>query len=182
MAQRSGLIALEAIAQPPERVLVLARALDARWIKSRSPTRAPEDFVGDDEAKQARAALAGISKDATQYAEAQKLIANLQRYEGEAKARLKRAIADNLADNVEGRKRFARELEEANLKIGRNVDVTTAGSKNTTLRFKYALVNKALEYKLRTETQFLQNAWGVGFTTVILTDGYDYEVTYRVKP
>jgi hypothetical protein len=87
----------------------------------------------------------------------------------ERKARLER-----VANDVDGRKRFANNLDTNFLKDGRDAHFTVAGSKNTTLEMNYVLINRPFVYKITNETQFLQDAWAAGFKKVIFRSGYGY--------
>ncbi len=80
--------------------------------------------------------------------------------------------AKRVADDAPGRKAYADNIERKWLKDGRDATVTASGDRNTTLTFKYILVNRPFVYKLQTETDFAQTAKERGFKKIVLTDGF----------
>lgn len=87
----------------------------------------------------------------------------------ERKANLKR-----VAENGDGRKRFAERLDTTFLKNGQDATFKVSGPKNTVLEMNYVLINRPAIYKITRETRFLQDAWEVGFKKVLFRNGIGY--------
>lgn len=89
----------------------------------------------------------------------------------DAERRRRLAAVEN---DIEGRKRFAKNIDITFLKAGSDVGVAASGPKNTVLTISYVLMNRPLVYQIETQSRFLQNAWDAGFKKVILTDGRSF--------
>jgi hypothetical protein len=68
---------------------------------------------------------------------------------------------------------LANSIEKKLLLQGYSVDVNAIGSKHTVLRFKWALVTKALSYQVANDPEFIDQIRTSGFKKMVLTDGYD---------
>lgn len=79
-----------------------------------------------------------------------------------------------LANDVDGRKRFADNLDTTFLKAGRDAHFRVSGPKSTTLEVTYVLINRPAVYQITNETNFLQDAWSAGFKRVIFRSGLGY--------
>lgn len=78
---------------------------------------------------------------------------------------------------------YAKTLERAMLDKGFNSEVQARGAGKQVLEYKYALMSKALVYKLTNEGKVLESAKNVGFTKLIFTDGFNSSWTYDLtKP
>jgi len=82
--------------------------------------------------------------------------------------------ADRIANDAEGRKRFADTLDTTFLKAGRDASFKVSAQKNTTLEMVYVLVNRPMVYQITNDSKFLENAWNAGFKKVIFRSGYGY--------
>lgn len=72
---------------------------------------------------------------------------------------------------------YRRQLEDLMLSKGLNVDVTLAGKQNDRLTIKYVLASKVTAYQF-SHSEF-PNQWSdMGFSKVILTDGYNESYTW----
>jgi hypothetical protein len=81
---------------------------------------------------------------------------------------------DRIANDAEGRKRFADTLDTTFLKAGRDASFKVLGPKNTTLEMVYVLVNRPMVYQITNDSKFLENSWNAGFKKVIFRSGYGY--------
>ena len=93
--------------------------------------------------------------------------------------------AKSLRPKVEVLRRgvYAKTLERAMLDKGFNTEVQAKGANKQVLEYKYALMSKALVYKLSNEGRNLESAKNAGFTKVIFTDGFNSSWTYDLtKP
>ena len=166
---------------PPDKILEQGRALATKWSESNTPGHKSFIVVTKQEDEQARSALRAIKPDMPQFAEAQRLLGSLQREEDIGKKAMQAAIAKRLEDDVDGRKAFARRVENEFLKSGMDVTLTTSGPKATTLNFRYVLVSRPFLYKLANESAFLANCKSAGFARVHFTDGYSASANYDLK-
>jgi hypothetical protein len=93
--------------------------------------------------------------------------------------------AESLRPRVEVLRRdvYAKTLERAMLGKGFNTEVQAKGASKQVLEYKYALMSKALMYKLANEGRTLESARNVGFKKLIFTDGFNSSWTYDLtKP
>ncbi len=78
---------------------------------------------------------------------------------------------------------YAKTLERAMLDKGFNTEVKAKGANKQVLEYKYALMSKALVYKLANEGRTLESAKNVDFKKLIFTDGFNSSWTYDLtKP
>ena len=125
-----------------------------------------------------RASLRSIDKTASQYAEAQRLLAGLDRREEEGRKAEDVLLAKYREDDVGGRKQFATLMENSFLKKGMDVQVSTSGPKGTTLTIRYILMSRPIVYQVINETDFIKNRRSDGFKKAVFTDGYNKTWTY----
>jgi hypothetical protein len=122
----------------PEKIIEQARSLERRMIESNKPKPLKDIvLITKDEVQQTRAALESIDRAAPQYAEAQKLLASIKKSEDAGKRAMEAFIAKAKADDVEGRKAYATELERNFLRGGYDINVSLSGSKGTILTLHY---------------------------------------------
>jgi hypothetical protein len=93
----------------------------------------------------------------------------------QGKALAKRAKAMVPEAELRLRQLYASSLEQIFVKSGINADVTVTGKEKKTLRIKYALMSKAVVYKLQNEVDIPKQARAVGFKKLIYTDGFQSE-------
>jgi hypothetical protein len=88
--------------------------------------------------------------------------------------------AKSLRPRVEVLRRdvYAKTLERAMLDKGFNTEVQAKGANKQVLEYKYALMSKALVYKLSNEGRTLESAKNARFTKLIFTDGFNSSWTY----
>ena len=80
---------------------------------------------------------------------------------------------------IESRKDYAKKLERDMLNNGLNVRITTRGQNIETLHVRWVLATRVLAHRLSQEDDgLLDGARRLGFKRVILTDGYDYTVSW----
>ena len=167
----------------PERILEQGRLLDQKLVEDSRPKQITKQnivLIEKQEIERTRTALQSIERVAPQYEEARRLLANLDKHEAEGKKLMEATIAKAIADDVEGRRDYANEMEKTWLKNGMDAHVSTSGSKSTTLVIRYVLVSRPLLFKLMNETPFVENAKKVGFTNIHFTNGYDVQGTYDI--
>lgn len=73
---------------------------------------------------------------------------------------------------------YAKTLERGMLDKGFNSEINAEGSSKQILTYKYALMSKALVYKLANEGDILTSAKGLGFKKLTFTDGFDSTWNY----
>lgn len=73
----------------------------------------------------------------------------------------------------QAREMYASSLEEAFVKTGMDVDVTTYGKGKKQLRISYALMSQPLVYKLQNEINVSAQASAQGFTKLVYTNGFE---------
>jgi hypothetical protein len=97
-----------------------------------------------------------------------------------AKEKEKAALA--LLNDVDGRKRHAKTLEEKFLRNGMDARVTIEGEKSSTLRIKYIGFTRPTMFKLQEEGKvipdIIEQARDRGFRKLIMWDGYDLSWTW----
>lgn len=112
--------------------------------------------------KDARESLQLINYTDKEYAEAQKLLREVERREAEIEEWSKTAA----------RKLVAEQMERNYLEKNMDVTVTVSGPNNTTIKLKYVLISRPLVYQLTNDSEFMGNLRSAGFKKVIFTDGY----------
>jgi hypothetical protein len=125
-----------------------------------------------------RAALRSIDKTVSQYVEAQRLLAGLEKREEEGRKAEAALLAQYRDDDITGRKEFATLMENSFLKKGMDVHVSISGPKGTTLTIRYILMSRPIVYQVLNETDFVKNRKGDGFKKAVFTDGYKQTWTY----
>lgn len=122
--------------------------------------------------------LGAITRDHSAYQKAQTLLARLDEID-------KKSVAAGAAmeekARVEHRKEFAAKLEQIYIDKRLDTDVTVSGPKNTVLEIKWVLANKVTANDL-SRSDVLDTAQKLGFKKVILTDGYDWNWKWDLKP
>jgi len=146
-----------------QRLAEAKRALADGYSPNKDPMKTSWGRVAD-----ARRHLEAIRPDAKEYAEAQKLMKEVERREGEIE-RMAKKVARQLV---------AEQMEQRMLSQGMDMQFTTSGADNSTLTIKYVLMSRPLVYKLTNESDFLSNMRNAGFRKVIFTDGYNESWTY----
>jgi uncharacterized protein YyaL (SSP411 family) len=115
-----------------------------------------------------------IPPSAKEYAEAQKLRAQIVKREAEMSAQnAKRELEERERTGIASREAFANEAERHFLDQGMDFYITVGGASKTTITFKYVLMSRPLVYKIQQEESFIQRLRQEGFRKLILTDGYD---------
>jgi hypothetical protein len=171
------------LALSPEKIIEQGKSLERRYAEYAKPIQKPAKNVAlieKNEIEQTREALRRIGKSSPQFAEAQQLLASIDNDEAEGKKQMELAIAKAIADDVDGRKAYADQLEKNMLSDGMDAHVSASGAKGTTLVIRYILVSRPFLYKLMNETPFLENIKKEGFTTVHFTNGYDLNGSYDI--
>lgn len=120
-----------------------------------------------------------IPEGTPEHKEAQQLYADRKvtkaREEKEtAQAAKKAAIAN--------RKLFAKNYEQQLLSKGMDVYATVHGKENTTLKIKWILVSRPLVHKMINEGGTVDNLKNMGFTKLVMTDGYDDTWNIDLRP
>jgi len=79
---------------------------------------------------------------------------------------------------AKAREEFASSYEQRMLSEGMDVHVRVSGNDKKTIQVKWVLLSRPLVYKLTREGDMLENFNSMGFTKVILTDGYNSTWSY----
>lgn len=78
---------------------------------------------------------------------------------------------------------YANDVEDRMLAKGINCDVVAIGPKHTILKFKWALVSKVTAYQFaHSDTDMWASMEKLGFTKFIITNGYDEEWFWALRP
>jgi hypothetical protein len=104
-----------------------------------------------------------IQKGAKEYKEAQRVLAEMERTEKDAKLQSGRAE----------RRAFAVTYERSLLGQGIDAHVTVSGKYDDVLNVKYILVSRPMAYQLSQSEEFIGGLRKLGFSRVNLEDGYD---------
>ena len=115
-----------------------------------------------------------VPEDSESYPAARALVDKFANRQPKIDAQERRAKADRISNDAEGRKRFADTLDTTFLKAGRDATFSVSGPKNNVLEMVYILINRPAVYQIVNDTKFLQNAWNAGFKKVIFRSGYGY--------
>lgn len=73
---------------------------------------------------------------------------------------------------------FAKNMERSLLDKGITTDIQAKGNNKQILEYKYALMSKAVVYKLVNEGNALETAKKAGFKKIVFTDGFNSSWTY----
>lgn len=73
---------------------------------------------------------------------------------------------------------FAKNMERSLLDKGITTDIQAKGNNKQILEYKYALMSKAVVYKLVNESYALETAKKAGFKKIVFTDGFNSSWTY----
>ncbi|QSV44915.1 hypothetical protein [Geobacter benzoatilyticus] len=119
-----------------------------------------------------------IPKDSPEYKKAQALYDEW---------RAKKAKADKDAARIAkrigavNRKKFAKEYERQLLDKGMDAYVSTQGKESSTLKIKWVLVSRPLVHKMINDENVVENLRSLGFTKLVMSDGYDSSWTIDLK-
>lgn len=87
---------------------------------------------------------------------------------------------DDLAKRRTERLAYAKDYERALLSAGQDATVRARGSNADTLVISFVLINRPFVYNTQNDSD-LNSLWsGLGFTKVVLTDGYDTSWSYKL--
>jgi hypothetical protein len=174
-------IKLEGFTRPsPDQAIEAAKTLDLKWRKSETSKPPNYVMIENAEVKRVRADLENIEQHSPRYAEAQSLLALLNKHEQDGSRAMAAGIAKSVEDDVVGRKDLARTLESRFLKSGMDVTMAQSGPKGTILTVRYVLLNRVFLYKILNETELLKTCETAGFKKVIFTDGYNQSTSYNL--
>ncbi len=169
-----------------ERVIEMAAAFEKRMLESNrsKPLMAvlKQPLITKDEVWQARAALSLIVHTDAKYAtQAQKILDRIWDDEQEGERAMRAAVAKAVANDVEGRKEFAKTLQQNYWDANLDITVTVSGAKGTTLKLSYVLFNNPLVDKILNTNSFSQTCEAAGFTKIVFTDGYNKGWMWQAK-
>ena len=85
----------------------------------------------------------------------------------------KEAKKQRIANDFDSRVRYATTAEDLFLRRGMDVVVRTSGDRHTTVTFKYVLMGRPTVYQMINDASFVSLIKGLGFKTVVFTDGFD---------
>ncbi|MDO8980678.1 MAG: hypothetical protein Q7V17_15735 [Afipia sp.] len=123
----------------------------------------------------AKADLKSIDPSAPEAPRAKKLLAAMQKNEREYVRKLGTnnidARLDSLADNVEGRKKFATDTRKQMSRRGLSMDIGTSDEHETVLSIKYFKMDRPTVLSLARSGKIFDRARDLGFRSVIFTDG-----------
>jgi hypothetical protein len=126
----------------------------------------------------AKTRLGSITPEQRAYKRAQAILAAMAANDKRAAAE---AAALQAKEKVEGRKRFAKRLEDVLVEKRMNTDVTASGPRNTVLTIKWALASKVTARDL-SKSGVIEEAERAGFKKVVFTDGYDSGWKWDLNP
>ncbi|MGB8399838.1 hypothetical protein [Bradyrhizobium sp.] len=154
--------------------VVAAAQLNEQWEKTFDKTGKYPDRQDPSAHYAVYGALLRIPEDSQSYSAARGLVDKFSSRQLKIDAQERRAKAERIGNDAEGRKRFADTLDTTFLKAGRDASFKVSGPKNTVLEMVYILVNRPAVYQIANDTKFLENAWNAGFKKVIFRSGYGY--------
>lgn len=93
-------------------------------------------------------AVLRVPEDSESFSAARALVDKFANRQLKIDAQERKARVDRIANDAEGRKRFADTLDTTFLKAGRDATFKVSGAKNTTLEMVYILVNRPLVYQI----------------------------------
>jgi uncharacterized membrane protein len=173
------------LGRPPEKIVEHGRSLEKHLSEAGNPNAKRINGIvpaEQEEIEQKRIALRSIDKAASQYREAQRLLADYNKHEAEDRRLMDAVVAKAISDDVvEGRRAYANQLEKNIAKVGMDAHVGVSGAKSTTLVVRYVLDSRLLVYellKLLSDTSLLEDARKLGFANIHFTNGRDFSGTY----
>jgi hypothetical protein len=110
----------------------------------------------------ARENLEAIQVSDKEYAEAQRLLHEVQRRETEIERTSK----------IAARILLAAQAERNYLDKGMDVSLTLSGPEKKIIKFKYVLMSRPMVHQLTNDEGFMSTLRGAGFKSIIFTDGY----------
>jgi hypothetical protein len=155
----------------PQEVLAAARKLIATW---KDGTGAPISGTAVDSLL---SALAAVSKSSPA---AQPLQDQLKKKVAAEDNALATAIKQELLNNTQPRINYANLAETSYLKQGMDVTMRVSGAHKTTLTMTYVLIGRPTVYQMVNNASIMSTMKELGFTTLVLTDGYDKTWTYNL--
>lgn len=73
---------------------------------------------------------------------------------------------------------YGNRLEEQYLKMGLDIYVTVEDTENRTIQLRWVLVSRPMAYQTSHDQSFLEVLRTLGFTKLVLTDGYEETWSY----
>jgi hypothetical protein len=176
---------------PPPQLLATARQLIARWKAWKAKPIA--EIIPYSDWANARGNLVNIKSSDKEFAEAKSLALQLDTIgielsNAEIKVaeqiRAKEKAKDDLArlNDVDGRRSYAKLLENNFLRNSMDATVTIEGDKGSTLRVKYIGFTRPTIFKLQEEgkliPEIIEASKAKGFRKLIMANGYDLSWTW----
>lgn len=176
---------------PPPQLVAAARSMIARWKAWKAKPTAEVIPYGD--WANARGNLVSIKSGDKEFAEAKSLASQLDAFgieisNAEIKVaeqiRAKEKAKEDLvrANDVDGRKAYAKLLENNFLRSSMDATVTIEGDKGSTLRVKYIGFTRPTMFKLQEERKLIPDiieaSKSKGFRKLIMWNGYDLTWTW----
>jgi hypothetical protein len=176
---------------PPPQLLAAARLMITRWKAWKAKPTA--EIIPYSDWVNARGNLVNIKFSDKEFAEAKALASQLDAFgielsNAEIKAadqiRAKEKAKEDLArvNDVEGRRTYAKLLENNFLRNSMDATVTTEGDKGSTLRVKYIGFTRPAMFKLQEERKLIPDiieaSKAKGFRKLIMWNGYDLSWTW----
>lgn len=162
----------------PAQLLADADAVIARWKAWKAKPTGP--LISFSEYSNTRTYLTRITADDPEFKAAKAKAAELDGFGVELANAETANDARALANDVDGRKRYAQTVEENFLREGMDVEVATLGEKATTLRAKYIGFTRPAIFKMQEKDDgrvingIIDRARERGFRKLILWDGYKF--------
>lgn len=175
----------------PPQLLAAARLMIARWKAWKAKPTA--EIIPYSDWANARGNLVNIKYSDTEFAEAKSLASQLDAFgielsNAEIKVaeqiRAKEKAKDDLAriNDVEGRRAYAKLLENNFLRSSMDATVTIEGDKGSTLRVKYIGFTRPTMFKLQEERKLIPDiieaSKAKGFRKLIMWNGYELSWTW----
>jgi hypothetical protein len=179
---------------PPPQLLASARQMIARWKAWKAKPTAEIIPYGD--WANARGNLVNIKSSDKEFAEAKSLASQLDAFgielsNAEIKVaeqiRAKEKAKDDLArsNDVEGRRAYAKVLENNFLRSRMDATVTIEGDKGSTLRVKYIGFTRPTMFKLQEDGKLIPDiieaSKAKGFRKLVMWNGYDHSWTWDLS-
>lgn len=121
--------------------------------------------------------LLTIKKDAAEWPESQKLLAEVKKRETEIDKVSKVLVAKLMSDQ---RKDFAKKYEISLLDQGLDTHVSTQGKNSTILRIEWVMISRPLVHKMINNQDFMGNLKRLGFLKVVMADGYEHSWSTKI--